>query len=174
MLELLRALRREWASRLTRQCGLSAASSAQRPPARQCQRSRRLFRVSGLGREVLRPPEVRSEPRRPSEELQRGQSGSNTMVHTRSWTLAVFFLARPRRCPFFSARGRRRRRRRRREADAPRASLYLKGLTANPQTSGSAAEAPPCCATQGAAGRPSCLQQLLAGWAPAGDIRTLL
>ena len=54
-------------SSATRQCGLSAASSAQRPPARQCQRSRRPFRVSGLGREVLRPPEVRSEPQRPSE-----------------------------------------------------------------------------------------------------------
>ena len=82
MLELLRAVRPDRLSSATRQCGLSAASSAQRPPARQCQRSRRLFRVSGLGREVLRPHEVLSEPRRPSEEAQRVNSGSHTVPYT--------------------------------------------------------------------------------------------
>ena len=67
MLELLRALRREWASRLTRQCGLSAASSAQRPPAPKPRHPISGDRARPIGREVLRPHEVLSEPQRPSE-----------------------------------------------------------------------------------------------------------
>ena len=117
MLELLRALRREWASRLTRQCGLSAASSAQRPPARQLRHPISSDRARPIGREVLRPHEVRTEPRRPSEEAQRGQSGCTWGCLTHEAAVVGRF--------FSSARegGR--------EADAPRASLYLKGLTAN-------------------------------------------
>ena len=75
MVELLRAVCPPVAFFGTRQRGLSAASSAQRPPARQCQQSTPPFRVSGLGREVFRPHEVLSEPQRPSEEAQRGKSG---------------------------------------------------------------------------------------------------
>ena len=116
MVELLRAVCPPVAFFGTRQRGLSAASSAQRPPARQCQRSRRPFRVSGLGREVLRPHEVRSEPQRPFLVPQRVNSGSTPGCLTHEAAVVGRF--------FFSARGRE-------GGAAPRASLYLKGLTAN-------------------------------------------
>ena len=70
-----RAVRPDRLSSATRQCGLSAASSAQRPPAREPRHPIGADRARPIGREVLRPHEVLSEPQRPSEEAQRGKSG---------------------------------------------------------------------------------------------------
>ena len=96
--ELVRAVRPDRLSSATRQCGLSAASSAQRPPARQLRHPISADRARPIGREVLRPPEVRSEPRRPSEEAQRGQSGCTwgCLIHEAA-VVGRFFLARAQR-----------------------------------------------------------------------------
>ena len=82
MLELLRAVRPDRLSSATRQCGLSAASSAQRPPAREPRQPICSDRARPIGREVLRPPEVRSEPQRPFLVPQRVNVGSHSVPYT--------------------------------------------------------------------------------------------
>ena len=116
MLELLRAVRPDRLSSATRQCGLSAASSAQRPPARKPRHPISGDRARPIGREVLRPHEVLSEPRRPFLVPQRVNSGSHTVPYTWGCSGRPFFFQRAR-----EAEG----------GAAPRASLYPKGLTAD-------------------------------------------